>query len=150
MKKIKSFNEFLNEQKDVELNESFLNAVKKYALKLALDPKVQDAMLDVVQAITGKTISDAFSAMKNKLKRALGEPIDDLEDLPGDWRRNDTLSSEEESRDFVEDYMAASTVKREAPNAPMNIQLNLNSDAKAIFGGTDEELKAIQSKMIKD
>jgi hypothetical protein len=149
MERLPNYNGFINEKKDLELYESFLTAVKKYAIKLALDPNVQRAMRDVVDAITGKTVDDAFAAVKNRLKKALGEPIDDVDDLPN-WEPRQRLSSHEDSREFVEDYMSTGAVKKEAGDAPMNIQLNLNSDAKAIFGGTDEDLKIMAKKFLNE
>jgi hypothetical protein len=144
MKNLKSFEEFLNENSSPEkINENFLT---NYALKLALDYNVQNAIRGVVDSITGHITDDIFGLVTKKLENIVTKrnAVKSMDDMTGNWEHN-KLRSEEDAKEFVDDYVSSSIVKDQTGR----IDKQSVEKIKPFFNSTNEELEKLRKKYEK-
>lgn len=144
MKNLQSFEEFLNENSNQEkINENFLT---NYALKLALDYNVQNAIRGVVDSITGHITDDIFGLVTKKLENIVTKrnAVKSIDDMSGDWEKS-KLRSEEDAKEFVDDYVSSSIVKDQTGR----VDKQSVEKIKPFFSSTNEELEKLRKKYEK-
>jgi hypothetical protein len=141
MKNLKSYDEFLNEEKEIMVYEDFAS---NFATKMLSNPLIRRNIGGVVTDITGKTAKNAMSMVD----KAIGIESDYDENDPnyyGEFDMNDVLGSKEEAEELVRTYIAATTAgevgiePEEKPSIFKRIKNKVGEVYDKIFKKDEEE-----------